>query len=114
MSDVEELKGEKREKAIVFTLGLILVECLTMEAPFCLDVDEVAHQRVCDGEIPSLDMIYDEQESSVVQTILTTDPQTRPSLHTIQLLLHSLLTSDESNTSDYLEPTDSSLCSELL
>ena len=64
----------------------------------------------CWWDVPSTNMWWrvNERELSVVQKILVHTPEERPSLHTLQSLLHSLLTDNESITSDDIDSTSSS------
>ena len=111
VEEVCEMGEGEREKACVFSLALILVECLTIEAPFRSDVDEVAHQRICDGEIPPLDSLSSRNSIAVLRRLLAKDPRKRPSLRQLPPLLDALLSNEETDvsSSDWDFATHSSL-----
>ena len=87
----QALTTEARRQAAVFSLGLILVDCLSLEAPFCMDEDSQAHKRIRNGEIPSLEGIDNVEHVSFIKDLLRFDPKDRPTLWRVAPLMYATI-----------------------
>ncbi|KAK2942749.1 hypothetical protein BLNAU_22338 [Blattamonas nauphoetae] len=76
-----------KEKAAVFSLGLMMWEIETGLVPFGeMDAVNAARQSEI-GVIPRMDLVHDKHLKEVIPVCLSSDPSTRPSLTSLLSLL---------------------------
>ncbi|KAH7830534.1 uncharacterized protein MONOS_4288 [Monocercomonoides exilis] len=68
------------KESVVFSIGMMLWECLTLQIPFGEYEGEVAGQKIANGERPSTDTIQDSKLTNLVQSMLSSTVSDRPSL----------------------------------
>ncbi|KAH7830625.1 uncharacterized protein MONOS_667 [Monocercomonoides exilis] len=73
-------KMEATKESVVFSIGMMLWECLTLQIPFGEYEGEVAGQKIANGERPSTDTIQDSKLTKLVQSMLSSTVSDRPSL----------------------------------
>eukprot|EP00770_Monocercomonoides_exilis_P013178 MONOS_13123.1-p1 / transcript=MONOS_13123.1 / gene=MONOS_13123 / organism=Monocercomonoides_exilis_PA203 / gene_product=unspecified product / transcript_product=unspecified product / location=Mono_scaffold00780:25487-27469(+) / protein_length=660 / sequence_SO=supercontig / SO=protein_coding / is_pseudo=false len=68
------------EKSVVFSIGMILWECLTLEVPFGEYEAEVAGQKIVNGERPISKTMLGNKAEEVIELLLSQEGSERPSL----------------------------------
>eukprot|EP00770_Monocercomonoides_exilis_P004314 MONOS_4295.1-p1 / transcript=MONOS_4295.1 / gene=MONOS_4295 / organism=Monocercomonoides_exilis_PA203 / gene_product=unspecified product / transcript_product=unspecified product / location=Mono_scaffold00112:83745-89051(-) / protein_length=1768 / sequence_SO=supercontig / SO=protein_coding / is_pseudo=false len=68
------------KESVVFSIGMMLWECLTLQIPFGEYEGEVAGQKIANGERPSTDTIQDSKLTNLVKSMLSSTVSDRPSL----------------------------------
>ncbi|KAH7825663.1 putative Protein tyrosine and serine/threonine kinase [Monocercomonoides exilis] len=68
------------EKSVVFSIGMMLWECLTLEIPFGEYEGEVAGQKIVDGEKPDKRGIEESGLKNVMDACLSSEASKRPTL----------------------------------
>ncbi|KAH7816518.1 uncharacterized protein MONOS_10983 [Monocercomonoides exilis] len=68
------------KKTVVFSIGMMLWECLTLQIPFGEYEAEVAGQKIVNGERPGLESIWESEMCEAVKNGLDGDPERRASL----------------------------------
>ncbi|KAH7815409.1 uncharacterized protein MONOS_4738 [Monocercomonoides exilis] len=79
----ELLNGEKKhatKKTVVFSIGMMLWECLTLDVPFGEYEAEVAGQKICQRERPELTKIEESELARLVDLCWSADRENRMSL----------------------------------
>ena len=91
-SNFDRLSNSDREKAGVFTMGLLLLECVTGTAPFDMDVPERAHWKIRKNNLPPLPALENTSLAELIQSMLTINASSRPTFRVVaQKLQESLL-----------------------
>ena len=88
------------DSAAVFTLGLILLDAVTSEAPFASDSAQTAHSRIEQGELPPLRYVSDSRIRSLLSRFLSLSPSERPSLSDARSLLLDTLSQLKRNVAN--------------
>lgn len=69
------------QKADVYSLGMILIEMITLEIPYTNLPDKMIIQSKIKGEMPEMfDRIGDEKMKSFIAKLIQTDPNKRPTI----------------------------------
>ncbi|KAH7816463.1 uncharacterized protein MONOS_15595 [Monocercomonoides exilis] len=68
------------KKTVVFSIGMMLWECLTLQIPFGEYEADVAGQKIVNGERPGLESIWESEMCEAVKNGLDGDPERRASL----------------------------------
>ncbi|KAH7815695.1 uncharacterized protein MONOS_119 [Monocercomonoides exilis] len=79
----ELLNGQKKhatKKTIVFSIGMMLWECLTLQVPFGEYEAEVAGQKIMNGARPEIESIQNSKLANLVKSTLSSTVSDRPSL----------------------------------
>ncbi|KAH7824604.1 putative Protein tyrosine and serine/threonine kinase [Monocercomonoides exilis] len=72
------------KESVVFSIGMMLWECLTLEIPFGEYEAEVAGQKIVNGERPNIDRICSSSFASVAKECWSRAPGDRPSLESLK------------------------------
>ncbi|KAH7821857.1 uncharacterized protein MONOS_2803 [Monocercomonoides exilis] len=72
------------EKSVVFSIGMILWECLTLEIPFGEYPAEVAGQKIANGERPDVARIGNRKWEKVMKMSTSSRSSDRPSLREVK------------------------------
>ncbi|KAH7824771.1 putative Protein tyrosine and serine/threonine kinase [Monocercomonoides exilis] len=72
------------KESVVFSIGIMLWECLTLEIPFGEYEAEVAGQKIVNGERPNIDRICSSSFASVAKECWSRAPGDRPSLESLK------------------------------
>ncbi|KAH7830573.1 uncharacterized protein MONOS_1534 [Monocercomonoides exilis] len=75
---------EATKESVVFSIGMMLWECLTLEIPFGEYEGEVAGKKIASGERPNLKLVRDSDYEEFVESLLWYDWQKRPSLEGVK------------------------------
>ena len=105
----------EKEKSVVFSFGLLMVECLTGEAPLSEEGEISAHKKIQEGELPSLEEIEEEEEEEeetkevvkILKKMMLMDIKKRPSLKEAIELMRKVV-EDAMNDGDDEEDESSS------
>ncbi|KAH7820228.1 uncharacterized protein MONOS_7769 [Monocercomonoides exilis] len=73
-------KMEAKKKAVAFSIGMMLWECLTLDVPFGEYEADVAGQKIVNGERPDLSEIEGTTYSRLVRSAVAQNKDDRPSL----------------------------------
>eukprot|EP00770_Monocercomonoides_exilis_P000084 MONOS_103.1-p1 / transcript=MONOS_103.1 / gene=MONOS_103 / organism=Monocercomonoides_exilis_PA203 / gene_product=unspecified product / transcript_product=unspecified product / location=Mono_scaffold00002:85661-93625(+) / protein_length=2654 / sequence_SO=supercontig / SO=protein_coding / is_pseudo=false len=79
----ELLNGQKKhatKKTVVFSIGMMLWECLTLQVPFGEYEAEVAGQKIMNGARPEIESIQNSKLANLVKNMLSSTVSDRPSL----------------------------------
>ncbi|KAH7819084.1 uncharacterized protein MONOS_2048 [Monocercomonoides exilis] len=68
------------KESVVFSIGMMLWECLTLRIPFGEYETEVAGQKIINGERPDFDHIRHSLLSHYIETCMSSDTSKRPTL----------------------------------
>ncbi|KAH7821232.1 uncharacterized protein MONOS_6478 [Monocercomonoides exilis] len=68
------------KESVVFSIGMMLWECLTLQIPFGEYEGEVAGQKIVNGERPDMKLVEESGMSFVVSKCFSPDPSQRPTL----------------------------------
>ncbi|KAH7816815.1 uncharacterized protein MONOS_1587 [Monocercomonoides exilis] len=77
-------KNHATKKTVVFSIGMMLWECLTLQIPFGEYPAEVAGQKIVNGERPDCGSISGSGLCSVVKAMLSREGAHRPSLEMLK------------------------------
>ena len=97
------LDDEEAGKSAVFSLGLMLVDALTLDEPFSTGIASEAHYRIQNGELPSFEGSGNKQHVQYIRQMLSTDLHRRVNLFLAQSLVNGSLDfidTDNSESSD--------------
>ncbi|KAH7824497.1 putative Protein tyrosine and serine/threonine kinase [Monocercomonoides exilis] len=72
------------KESVVFSIGIMLWECLTLEIPFGEYEAEVAGQKIVNGERPNIDRTCSSSFASVAKECWSRAPGDRPSLESLK------------------------------
>ncbi|KAH7831248.1 putative Protein tyrosine and serine/threonine kinase [Monocercomonoides exilis] len=72
------------KESVVFSIGIMLWECLTLEIPFGEYEAEVAGQKIVNGERPNIDRICSSSFASLAKECWSRAPGDRPSLESLK------------------------------
>ncbi|KAH7832579.1 uncharacterized protein MONOS_8661 [Monocercomonoides exilis] len=75
------------KESVVFSIGMMLWECLTLEIPFGEYEGEVAGQKIVNGERPDIEMIGDSNLKEYSKECIAISPGARPTLASIKRVL---------------------------
>ncbi|KAH7816839.1 uncharacterized protein MONOS_18195 [Monocercomonoides exilis] len=77
-------KNHATKKTVVFSIGMMLWECLTLQIPFGEYPAEVAGQKIVNGERPDCGSISGSGLCSIVKAMLSREGAHRPSLEMLK------------------------------
>ncbi|KAH7830498.1 uncharacterized protein MONOS_10097 [Monocercomonoides exilis] len=85
-----ELQTNKKmgatKESVVFSIGMMLWECLTLKIPFSDYEAELAGQKIQRGDLPNFDMMltHSSSFSNLVSTSLSFNPSQRPTIENVK------------------------------
>lgn len=110
---MEEIKSdENKERSITFTVGLILLECVTDKEPFFEETEENAHSYIEMGQLPEVEEDREDKLMSVIKDFLEFTSERRPKMKEAVENLQTLFIKDdekENNSNKENSKKDSNL-----
>ncbi|KAH7816931.1 uncharacterized protein MONOS_4949 [Monocercomonoides exilis] len=93
-----EEEDEEIEKAVVFTLGIILHEMTTGEVPLSECEAEEAQEMMRDGVRPLTEGIEEEELIELMEKMLADEPDSRPTLGEVIHLLRKIISNSNTDS----------------
>eukprot|EP00770_Monocercomonoides_exilis_P011921 MONOS_11863.1-p1 / transcript=MONOS_11863.1 / gene=MONOS_11863 / organism=Monocercomonoides_exilis_PA203 / gene_product=unspecified product / transcript_product=unspecified product / location=Mono_scaffold00619:35705-36877(+) / protein_length=390 / sequence_SO=supercontig / SO=protein_coding / is_pseudo=false len=78
------------KESVVFSIGMMLWECLTLQIPFGEYEGEVAGQKIVNGERPNMEMIRRSRLERITKTMISHSPSSRITLADVKKGLFEL------------------------